>query len=49
MTSVRSNRARSDLLLVDGNPLDDLSLLGGQNDHLDLIVRAGKIIENRIR
>jgi imidazolonepropionase-like amidohydrolase len=41
--------AFADLILVDGNPLDDLSLLGGQGDHLDLIVRAGKVIKNRIR
>lgn len=40
--------ASADLLLVNGNPLDDLSVLGGQGDHLDLIVRAGKIITNRI-
>ena len=40
--------AFADLLLVAGNPLDDVSLLGGQGDHLDLIVRAGKIITNRL-
>jgi len=28
--------------------LEDLSLLGGQGDHLDLIVRGGKIITNRL-
>jgi len=41
--------AFADLLLVDGNPLDDLGILGGQGDNLDLIVRDGKIITNRIR
>lgn len=41
--------AFADLLLVDGNPLENLSILGGQGDHLDLIVRAGKVIKNRIR
>jgi len=40
--------AFADLLLVDGNPLDDLSILGGQGDHLDLIVRGGKIVTNRV-
>lgn len=40
--------AFADLLLVDGNPLDDLSVLGGQGDHPDLIVRAGKVIKNRV-
>ncbi len=41
--------AFADLLLVDGNPLENLSILGGQGDYLDLIVRAGKVIKNRIR
>ncbi|MCH9728956.1 MAG: amidohydrolase family protein [Actinomycetia bacterium] len=40
--------AFADLLLIDGNPLEDLSVLGGQGDHLDLIMRAGKVIKNRI-
>ncbi len=40
--------AAADLLLVDGNPLQDLSLLGGQGRHLDLIARAGEIIVNRL-
>jgi imidazolonepropionase-like amidohydrolase len=40
--------AYADLLLVDGDPLGDISVLGGQGDHLDLIVRAGQIVTNRI-
>ncbi len=40
--------AFADLLLIDGNPLDDITLTGGQGDHLDLIVRSGEIIENRL-
>lgn len=40
--------AFADLLLVDADPLTDISVLGGQGEHLDLIVRAGKIIKNRL-
>lgn len=40
--------AYADLLLVDGDPLLDIGVLGGQGDHLDLIVRGGEIIENRL-
>lgn len=40
--------AFADLLLIDGNPLDDIALTSGQGDHLDLIVRSGEIIENRL-
>ena len=40
--------AYADLLLVDGNPLRDLGVLGGQGEHLDLIVRAGEIVTNRL-
>lgn len=40
--------AYADLLLVDGDPLADISLTGGQGDHLDLVVRAGEIISNRL-
>jgi imidazolonepropionase-like amidohydrolase len=40
--------AYADMLLVDGDPLADISLLGGQGDHLDLIVRAGEIIVDRL-
>ena len=41
--------AYADLLLVDGDPLLDIGVLGGQGDHLDLIVRGGEIISNRVR
>jgi imidazolonepropionase-like amidohydrolase len=40
--------AYADLLLVDGDPLRDLSLLEGQGKHLDLIVRGGEIVVDRI-
>ena len=34
--------AFADLILVDGDPLRDLSLLGGQGRHLAIIMRAGR-------
>jgi len=40
--------ARADMLGIDGNPLADITLTGGQGDHLELIVRAGEIITNRL-
>ncbi|HEX2272546.1 MAG TPA: amidohydrolase family protein, partial [Acidimicrobiales bacterium] len=40
--------AYADLLLVDGDPLSDINVLGGQGDHLDLVVRAGEIVKNRV-
>ena len=40
--------AVADLLLVDGDPLRDIDLLDGQGDHLDLIVRGGETIVNKL-
>ena len=40
--------AYADLLLVDGDPLADIAVLGGQGDRLDLIVRAGEIVKNTL-
>ena len=40
--------AHADLLLVDGDPLADIGVLGGQGDHMDLVVRGGEIITNRL-
>ena len=45
---VVASGACADLLLVDGDPLSDISVLGGQGEHLDLIVRAGEIVVKRI-
>jgi imidazolonepropionase-like amidohydrolase len=39
--------AFADLLLVDGDPLRDLSLLTEQGAHLPLIVRGGEIVVDR--
>ncbi|MDX8541693.1 amidohydrolase family protein [Mesorhizobium abyssinicae] len=38
----------ADLIAVDGGPLENMSLLGGQGDHLSLIVRAGRVVKNTI-
>jgi imidazolonepropionase-like amidohydrolase len=36
----------ADLLLVDGNPLDDISLLSKHGKHLDVILINGQIHKN---
>lgn len=38
--------AYADLLLVDGNPLDDLSVLGDAGRYLSLIIKDGDIIKD---
>ena len=40
--------AFADLLLVDGNPLDDLGVLTGQGERLDLIMRGGTVYKNAL-
>jgi imidazolonepropionase-like amidohydrolase len=40
--------AAADLVLVDGDPLADIGVLGGQGDRLDLIVRAGEVVKERL-
>jgi imidazolonepropionase-like amidohydrolase len=40
--------AFADLLVVDGNPLKDLALLGDQGKHLSLIMKAGVLHKNRL-
>ena len=39
--------AKADLLLVDGDPLRDLTLLEGQGKHLAAILRDGELVVNR--
>ncbi|KQU86441.1 peptidase M38 [Ensifer sp. Root31] len=36
----------ADLILVDGNPLDDLRLLSGQGQHMPLIMQQGRIVKH---
>jgi len=40
--------AFADLLVVDGNPLQDLSLLQGQGQHLSVIMKGGRFYKNRL-
>jgi imidazolonepropionase-like amidohydrolase len=40
--------ARADLLVVDGDPLRDLGLLGDQGAHLSLILRGGRMHKERL-
>jgi imidazolonepropionase-like amidohydrolase len=40
--------AFADLLLVDGDPLEDLGVLGGQGERLDVIVLGGVICKNAL-
>jgi imidazolonepropionase-like amidohydrolase len=40
--------AFADLLLVDGNPLEDLAVLTGQGERLPLIMRGGTIYKNEL-
>lgn len=39
--------AFADLVVVDGNPLDDLSLLAGQGAHMPMIMKDGAFIKFR--
>ena len=39
--------AFADLIVVNGNPLKDLSLLTGQGKHMPLIVRSGRIVKRK--
>jgi imidazolonepropionase-like amidohydrolase len=40
--------AHADLIVVDGNPLEDIGLLAANGAKLDLIMRGGQIIKNRL-
>jgi len=40
--------AFADAIIVDGNPLKDLALLGDQGKHLALIMKAGVLHKNRL-
>ena len=40
--------ALADLLVVDGNPVEDLKLLQDQGAHLPVIMKGGLFIENRL-
>jgi imidazolonepropionase-like amidohydrolase len=40
--------AYADIILVDGNPLEDLSLLGSNAKHIPLIMKDGKIYKDEL-
>lgn len=40
--------AHADLIVVDGDPLKDIGLLAADGRKLDLIMRAGEIVKNRL-
>jgi imidazolonepropionase-like amidohydrolase len=40
--------AHADLIVVDGDPLKDIGLLAADGQKLDLIMRAGEIVKNRL-
>ncbi len=40
--------AYADLLVLDGNPLEDVSLLGGQGDNLLAVVRGGRFAHDAL-
>ncbi|CAH1651203.1 metal-dependent hydrolase family protein [Chelatococcus asaccharovorans] len=40
--------AHADLIVVDGNPLKDMSLLTGQGKHMPAIMKAGHFVKNEL-
>jgi imidazolonepropionase-like amidohydrolase len=40
--------ATADLLVVNGNPLEDMNLLGEQGRHLNIVMKEGKFFTNRL-
>jgi len=40
--------AYADLIVIDGNPLEDLSVLGGQGERIAAIMQGGRFVKNRL-
>jgi len=40
--------AIADLIVVDGDPLDDIGLLTGQGEHIPAIMKAGQFVKNEL-
>lgn len=40
--------AHADILLIDGNPLEDISILTDYEQNIDLIMKAGKVVKNTL-
>lgn len=45
--SESSNAKLADVLLVDGNPLDDITVVG-DSDNLQIIIKDGKVYKNSL-
>jgi imidazolonepropionase-like amidohydrolase len=45
---VISKGAVADILLVDGNPLEDISVLANPSQNLRLIMKGGEIYKNTL-
>ena len=41
--------AIADLLLIDGNPLEEISVLDGQGENIPMIMQEGRLHRNRLR
>ena len=41
--------AYADILIVDGNPLEDIKLLGDPESKLKLIMKDGKVYKNTLK
>ncbi len=48
-SSVASKGACADLLVVDGDPLEDIGLLAESGRHLRLIMRGGELIRSDLK
>jgi imidazolonepropionase-like amidohydrolase len=40
--------AYADLIVVDGNPLENLGVLGGQGERIPAIIQGGRFVKNRL-
>jgi imidazolonepropionase-like amidohydrolase len=40
--------AFADLLIVDGNPLEDIGVLANPEEHLLMVMKAGQIYRDRL-
>jgi imidazolonepropionase-like amidohydrolase len=41
--------AHADLIVVDGDPLADITLLQGDGRHMPLIMRGGQVFRDRLQ
>ena len=48
MLGVIEPDAYADLIVVDGNPLADLGILGHQGAHMPAIMKGGQFVKNEL-